>query len=178
LHISRFLGEVVPKDALRHIRILELVVFEDLKGDRLSEWKRTIAEIKPHLLSSHLALKLFFAAGPPSFYDPYREPSKEEIRASQDELLKSRRYYFDAALPLQQLSYHLKYLWICVFEDPEERREGAVWTEWSCELESTIMGSSYKPPTIGDYDLDELSMPLILRTGRWYSDHECGSCFH
>jgi hypothetical protein len=184
-HISSFLSEVVPKDALRHLRYLEVVFSEHLKGDELVEWKRTIEGIKPHLVSSSLALKIFFAAGPPdplhNYYQLSRDEEEEEeeegVRASQEEFLRSRRHYLNTTLPLQQLRYHLKHLWICLFEDPEERREGDTWAKCSRELESTIMGPSYKSPTSDDYELNNLPKPFFLRTGRWYSDHNC-TCFY
>ncbi|KAF1824813.1 uncharacterized protein K489DRAFT_142132 [Dissoconium aciculare CBS 342.82] len=192
-HISSFLSEVVPKDALRHLRYLEVVFSEHLKGDELVEWKRTIEGIKPHLVSSSLALKIFFAAGPPdplhNYYELSRDEEEEEGKeegeeekeeeggASQEEFLESRRHYVNTVLPLQHLRNHLKHLWISVFELPEERSEESVWADCSRELEHTIMGPSYKPPTSDDYKLNGLPKPLFLRTGRWYSDHDC-TCFY
>lgn len=182
LPISSFLSDVIPKDALRHLQYLEIIFpayYRDgtkwsTNSPVMTDWKRTIEKIKPHLVAPKLAIKMIWHQQLLSLDYMHSEPLDEEIRSREEEFLQSKAYYFDIVLPLQQLSPRLKHLFVCIYEDLEgPRRETGYAAEWSHELEKTIMGASYERPSSGNYEVRGLPAPLFMRTGRWYSDHEC-----
>jgi hypothetical protein len=183
LHISTFLSDVVPKDALRHLRYLE-VVFEyfDYPGHltwcptsspELIDWKRTIEEIKPHLASSSLAVKIVFPPEP-SFADvELPDELQTSVAFSKAEFQHRKTCYFNTILPLQRLACHLKHLWVWIYGNVEEPGGGTGYTaDWSRELETTIMGHAYEPPRRSDYSSDGPPVPLLLRNGRWFTDRK------
>jgi hypothetical protein len=189
LHVSIFLNDVVPKEALRHLRYLE-VVFEDFDytghlvwcstsdSSELLDWKRTIEEIKPHLAPSSLAVRIVFP--PDSYYFHQMEVPEEYDRTvtlSKQDFQHRKTCIFNTVLPLQQLAHRLKHLWVSIYGNVKEpgksQGEGKEFTgRWSRELERAIMGPSYEAPHERDYT-EDLPVPPILRTGRWLAD--CGS---
>jgi hypothetical protein len=184
LHVSVFLHDVVPKDALRHLRYLD-VVFERFghpghltwcphSSPELMDWKRTIGKIKPHLASASLAIAIVFPPDPIYIYfdDPDDPDGLNRLRMySKEEFRHRKTCYFNTVLPLQQLAGGLKHLWVSISGDVEQPGRGAKYTsEWSRELVSTIMGPSYEPPHRYDFESDELPVPLLPRIGRWLLD--------
>jgi hypothetical protein len=130
LHVSIFLCDVVSKDALRHLRYLE-VVFEHFgypehltwcptNSPELIDWKRRIEEIKPYLSSSRLAIKVVFPPEPLMYYDELPDEHKRIVEFSHVEFLHRKTCYFNTVLPLQSLAGHLKHLWIRIYSNAKE----------------------------------------------------------
>jgi hypothetical protein len=135
LHVSKFLKEVVPKDGLRHLRYLE-IVFEQFEcighlawcesgSSELLDSERTIEDIKLHLVSSNLAIKISFPPDMGRIYGRSPDAQDEDYIFSQEEFLNRRKCYFNTVLPLQRLSCHLNYLAVCIYGDMEE--PGRTW---------------------------------------------------
>jgi hypothetical protein len=185
---------VIPKDAPRYLRNLE-IVFEQFEcighlkwcesgSLELLDWQRTITAIKPHLAqSSHLAIKMIF---PPDMGRMYGRPydfREEDYTFSPEEFQHRKKCYFNTVLPLARLRGHLKHLIIWIAGDMDEpgtegtegRQDTEYSEKWSRELTSRVMGAAYKLPTSDDYEASGQPEPLFMGTGYWLVDTDfCG----
>lgn len=172
---------MVPKDALRYIRYLE-VVFEQFESighltwcpdgsSELMDWNRTIEAIKPHLVSPALAIRMSFPCDMLRIHGHLTHAPEEELVFSEAEFHHRKTCYFNTVLPLQQLG-RLQHLLVDIGGGMEEPGGGFQYArEWSQELVSTIMRATYDPPFHDSYDSDKRRLKLAFRTGRWVSDH-------
>jgi hypothetical protein len=171
LHISTFLMDVVPKEALRYLRYLE-VVFDmpyhprvndavpldwcSAGSTELVDWQRTIEEIRAHVVSSNLSITVVFPGDMGSYLSDLMPDA--DFGHSEAELQLRKACLYNALLPLKRLS-PLKHLCVDIWGYP------GGW-----EIMKTIMGPSYEPPCDSEYITAELPVPLFARKGRWLSD--------
>jgi hypothetical protein len=163
--------DVVPRDALCHLRYLEivfdmpdlwLVSDEELLdwcsagSTGLTDWELAIEGITKHVVSSNLSITVAV----PGHLDWYLYPHSpdEGAEPSEDRLQRRNRYIDKALLPLQRLG-PLKHLDIEVSGYPSER-----------EIVEMIMGPSYEPPRDYTYESAQIPVPLFARRGRWRTD--------
>ena len=74
VHAEKFLRELVPRRAMRHIRTLELVFppFQTPSTSPFEEWEETLKAVRKHLNLPHLTIRLCFADKGPPCLDEYQ----------------------------------------------------------------------------------------------------------
>jgi hypothetical protein len=173
LHISTFLMDVVPRDALCHLRYLEIVfdmpdpwaVSDGALMDwcsagstELTDWELAIEGITKHVVSSNLSITVVVPGDLDSYLYPHSPD--EGAEPSEDELQRRSRYIDNALLPLQRLG-PLKHLQIDIWGYPSDG-----------EIVEMIMGPSYEPPRDYTYESAGILVPLFARRGRWLTDSQ------
>ena len=99
IHAEKFLRELVPKDARRHLRILELVFppFQTPSESYFKEWRNTLKAVREDLNLPKLTIKVCFAEKRPDDNTVYRPTMTKQG------LLKISETYLRVLIPLQQL---------------------------------------------------------------------------
>jgi hypothetical protein len=162
-----FLMDVVPKEALRYLRYLEIVFdtpdYLSLNDQalldwcsegstELVDWEHTIEQITAHVVASTLSITVVFPTDLGSYLS--QNVPGETSEYSEEELQRRKSCLYNAMLPLQRIG-PLKHLRIDIWGYPG-----------GCEIMETIMGPSYEPPRDYTFESAELPVPLFARTGR------------
>lgn len=165
LEISRFLADVVPHNALRHLRSLE-IVFPPSVGDYLptyccayEHWLRTIDLLQTDLCLSRLTLRVYFPDIGKHNHNYYSQwPEDVDF----DAVGKS---YYRTLMPLARLSglYRL-YVYLHVSgarrgpgETDEWRERWHTIEQW---IERSVMGNDYDSRAKGKYNLKKSQWSL------------------
>lgn len=168
LPVSTFLTNVIPKEALHHLRFLEIVFpsfgmeqpceYCPVRSPQWRDWVNTLENVKKHLNLSKLTMRAYFAFG-------HRAPMTVE------QCFTILDNYIDTLAPLSNLRgidrffVHLTdpTIW---FEDeeydfPEDEFPATPRAEIERQIERLVMGSDYDAVAEGKND---------LRESRWHED--------
>ena len=177
LPISVFLTGIIPKDALRYLRFLELVfppfgkerpcAFCPAQSTEWHDWNETLEKVKDDLNLPKLTIRVYFAASLPPFEDHGHEivPSwRRQMTGVQSQAIQTS--YLDTISPLKRLRglgrffAHLAdpSLWVEGRELVEETGLPAL----EHEVERVVMGDWYDSSAAGKVE---------ETWSRWLEDH-------
>lgn len=177
LPVSTFLSTVVPPDALRHLRSVEIVfpacgvtrpgAYCPAQSAQWEDWTLTVENAKDQLNLCKLTIRVYFAEWLPK--DPTKIPvyrlsmTEEQANAELD-------LYFDTLSPLRRLTGLAKFF--AHVSDPtawtEDRPQLRDLEELERELERSVMGEQYDAVAAGKNDMAE---------SRWAEDLEIHAHF-
>ena len=166
---AMFLTQVVPRNALRHLRFLE-VVFPPFRTPWMlahepayQQWQEAIEMMRDHLNLPVLTIRVYFADRLP--YDHHSEPSFRDTM-TKDQAMEIYKSYMRIVMPLQglkglsKLFVHVAWPWEWTQRGQWRRRvhEDAVEREVrdvEARLERIVMGVGYENERAGKGELGE-----------------------